>query len=123
MATDSDGHAVPSELRRPSIDEETEAVLDEAVASLGALRGLEWLGDDGVVVHLLASLIAQAENLLGEASTRTTPGPTSPVSSAPARPMSTSASCRDPDVRLVAAWGGATSSHRYLYGTFYSYQA
>ena len=67
MATDSDGHAVPGELRRPSIDEETEAVLDEAVASLGALRGLEWLGDDGVVVHLLASLIAQAENLLGEA--------------------------------------------------------
>jgi len=66
---DPAGHPVPSELRRPSVDEETEAVLEQAVASLGALRGLEWLGDDGVVLHLLASLIAQAEHLLGKAVT------------------------------------------------------
>jgi len=54
-------------LRPPVVDEETDAVLGQAVVSLGMARGLEWVGDDGVVVHLLVSLIAQAQTRLDEA--------------------------------------------------------
>jgi len=54
-------------LHPPVLDEASEAVLEEAVASLGTARGLEWVSDDGVVVHVLASLIAQAQTRLGEA--------------------------------------------------------
>jgi hypothetical protein len=42
------------------VDEESGAVLDEAIASLGTTRGLEWVGDAGVEVHLLASALDQS---------------------------------------------------------------
>jgi len=54
-------------LHPPVLDEASEAVLEEAVASLGTARGLEWVGDDGVLVHVLASLITQAQTRLREA--------------------------------------------------------
>jgi hypothetical protein len=47
----------------PAAGEDTKRVLDDAIASLAALRGL-WLGDAGVELHLLASLIAEAESRL-----------------------------------------------------------
>jgi hypothetical protein len=56
-------------LRPPVLDAESEAVIADAVASLGTIRGLEWVGDDGVTIHLLASLAAQAQALLGAAVT------------------------------------------------------
>jgi len=61
--------AVPMALRPPVVDEETEAVLAAAVASLGTAWGMEWLGDAGVTIHLLVSLAAQAQALLGGAVT------------------------------------------------------
>jgi hypothetical protein len=51
----------------PHIDEASEAVLDEAVASLGPLRGLDWLGDAAITVHLLASLQRQIQSRLPDA--------------------------------------------------------
>jgi hypothetical protein len=59
-ARDATGSITAIALRAPALDEASAAALEEAIASLGAVRGLEWVGDDGVVVHLLASLIAQA---------------------------------------------------------------
>jgi hypothetical protein len=47
----------------PSSDDDTFEVIDEALAALAARRGL-WLGDQHVTIHLLASLIAQAERCL-----------------------------------------------------------
>jgi hypothetical protein len=44
-------------------DEATFEVVDHAVATLGLLRGL-WMGDDRVMLHLVASVIEQAERLL-----------------------------------------------------------
>lgn len=44
----------------PRTDDDTDDVIDDALLALAERRGL-WLGDDAVVVHLLASLIAQAE--------------------------------------------------------------
>lgn len=60
---------VPMALRPPVLDAESEAVIADSVASLGTIRGLEWVGDDGVTIHLLASLAAQAQALLGAAVT------------------------------------------------------
>jgi hypothetical protein len=49
----------------PSTDDDTAAVLDDAVALLGTLRlPTGWLGDAGVELHLLASLIAETERRL-----------------------------------------------------------
>jgi hypothetical protein len=47
----------------PRTDDDTNDVIDDALLALAERRGL-WLGDDAVVVHLLASLIAQAEREL-----------------------------------------------------------
>jgi len=44
----------------PATDEDSRAVLDSAIEALGTLRGLEWLGDAGATLHLLASLVAEA---------------------------------------------------------------
>jgi hypothetical protein len=41
-------------------------VVDEAISELAGRRGL-WIGDDAVLIHLLASVIAQAERCLPEA--------------------------------------------------------
>ena len=51
----------------PVTGPDSEAVLDEAIGSLGTLRSLEWVGDAGVTLHLLTSLIRQAEQQLPRA--------------------------------------------------------
>lgn len=51
----------------PASGEDSAAVLDTAIESLGKLRGLEWLGDTGVTLHLLASLVAEARSRLPRA--------------------------------------------------------
>ena len=47
----------------PSTDDDTSEVIDDSVSALAERRGL-WLGTDATVIHLLASLIAQAEREL-----------------------------------------------------------
>jgi hypothetical protein len=49
----------------PRADSDTFEVLDEALTEL-ADRRCAWLGDDTVVIHLLVSLINQAERFLPE---------------------------------------------------------
>ena len=39
--------------------------MDRALAELGLLRGV-WMGDDTVMIHLVAGVIAQAERCLPE---------------------------------------------------------
>lgn len=59
--------AAPERTRHigPKTGRDSRAVLDEAVASLGRLRmPTGWLGDGGAELHLLASLIAEAEHQL-----------------------------------------------------------
>jgi hypothetical protein len=51
----------------PATGPDSEAVLHDAIGSLGTLRGLEWVGDAGATLHLLASLIRQAHQLLPRA--------------------------------------------------------
>lgn len=51
----------------PTAGDDTERVLGDAVASLAALRGLGVEGDAATTLHLLASLIAQAERRLPQA--------------------------------------------------------
>lgn len=51
----------------PATGEDSGAALDAAVESLGKLRGLEWVGDAAVTLHLLASLIAEARSRLPRA--------------------------------------------------------
>ncbi len=51
----------------PATGPDSERVLDEAIASLGNLRGFAWLGDAAVTLHLLVSLIHQAEQQLPRA--------------------------------------------------------
>ena len=54
----------PGELPAPRIDADSAAVLAEAVEALAALRTPYWLGDTAVGLHALASLIAQAQQML-----------------------------------------------------------
>lgn len=49
--------------RGPLSDDDTYAVIDDAVTALATRRGA-WLGDDKTVIELLASLIDQAERWL-----------------------------------------------------------
>jgi len=51
----------------PATGADSERVLEAAVESLGTLRGLSWLGDAGVTLHLLTSLMAEAERNLPRA--------------------------------------------------------
>lgn len=51
----------------PTTGADTDRVVDDAIEALGTLRGLEWVGDAGVTVHLLASLIAEAQQRLPQA--------------------------------------------------------
>ncbi|MGH9190980.1 MAG: hypothetical protein ACRDZ0_00710 [Acidimicrobiales bacterium] len=48
----------------PYIGDDSATVLNEAIVSLGKLRGLQFVGDAGAVLHLLASLTAQIDTLL-----------------------------------------------------------
>ncbi len=50
----------------PRSDDDTFDIIDDALTTLAERRGL-WLGDDTVLIHLLASLIDQAERCLPEA--------------------------------------------------------
>lgn len=51
----------------PATGPDSARVLDDAIASLGTLRNLPWLGDAGATLHLLVSLIRQAEQQLPRA--------------------------------------------------------
>lgn len=57
----------PDELPAPRVDDDTAALLNEAIETLARLRTPYWLGDSGVRLHALASLTAQAQRLLPEA--------------------------------------------------------
>jgi hypothetical protein len=57
----------PDELPAPRLDDDSVAVLDEAVETLARLRTPYWLGHTGVRLHALASLLAQAQQLLPDA--------------------------------------------------------
>jgi hypothetical protein len=59
----------PDELPAPVLDDLSRAVLDDAVEALARLRTPYWLGDSGVRLHALASLLAQAHALLPDAVT------------------------------------------------------
>jgi len=47
---------------KPATGEDSRRVLDAAIESLGALRGLQWAGDAGATVHLLATLVTEARS-------------------------------------------------------------
>jgi hypothetical protein len=57
----------PGQLPAPVTDPDSLQVLNEATDQLARLRTAYWLGDSGVRLHALASLIAQAEQLLPQA--------------------------------------------------------
>jgi len=59
--------ARPGQLPAPATGDVTLAVLNHAVDQLARLRTAYWLGDSAVHLHALASLIAQAEQLLPQA--------------------------------------------------------
>jgi hypothetical protein len=50
----------------PRSDEDTFGLIDHALTALATRRGL-WIGDDHVLIHLLTSLIEQAQRCLPEA--------------------------------------------------------
>ena len=54
----------PGQLPAPATGHDSLQVLDEAIDQLARLRTPYWLGDSAVRLHALASLIAQAEQLL-----------------------------------------------------------
>jgi hypothetical protein len=56
-----------SEHRGPISDADTNDIIDNAVTALAERRGGLWLGDDTVLIHLLVSLIDQAERWLPHA--------------------------------------------------------
>jgi len=62
MAAPDRTHHVP-----PRVDEDSDITLNEAIATLGTLRALSWLGDAGAELHLLASLLRHAEARLPDA--------------------------------------------------------
>ena len=62
MAVPDRTHHVP-----PRVDEYSAIALSEATATLGSLRGLSWLGEAGVELHLLTSLLQQAQARLPDA--------------------------------------------------------
>jgi hypothetical protein len=59
---------VTEPLPAPRSDDDSYDVLDDAINVLAQRRGL-WLGDDRILIHLLASLIDQAIRALPEAVT------------------------------------------------------
>jgi hypothetical protein len=59
--------ARPGQLPAPAAGPDSRHVLTDAIDQLARLRTPYWLGDSGVRLHALASLIAQAEQLLPEA--------------------------------------------------------
>jgi len=59
--------ARPGQLPTPVTGPDSHHVLDEAIHQLSRLRTPYWLGDSGVRLHALATLIAQAQQLLPQA--------------------------------------------------------
>jgi hypothetical protein len=57
----------PGQLPAPATGDDSYQVLADAVDSLARLRTAYWLGDSAVRLHALASLIAQAQQLLPQA--------------------------------------------------------
>jgi hypothetical protein len=57
----------PGQLPAPSAGDDSLQVLTDAIDQLAQLRTPYWLGDSAVRLHALASLIAQAEQLLPQA--------------------------------------------------------
>ena len=57
----------PGQLPAPATGDDSLQVLTEAIDQLARLRTPYWLGDSAVRLHALASLIAQAEQLLPQA--------------------------------------------------------
>ena len=53
----------PGQLPAPAAGEDSLTVLSEAIDSLARLRTPYWLGDSGVRLHALASLLAHAGQL------------------------------------------------------------
>ena len=59
--------ARPGQLPAPITGDDSLTVLTDAIDHLAQLRTAYWLGDSAVHLHTLASLIAQAEQLLPQA--------------------------------------------------------
>ena len=59
--------ARPGQLPAPATGDDSLAVLTDAIGNLARLRTPYWLGDSAVRLHALASLIAQAQQLLPQA--------------------------------------------------------
>jgi hypothetical protein len=57
----------PGQPPAPATGDDTMQVLTDAIDHLAKLRTPYWLGDSAVRLHALASLIAQAEQLLPQA--------------------------------------------------------
>jgi hypothetical protein len=57
----------PGELPAPRTDHDSLGVLSQAIDDLARQRTPYWLGDSAVRLHVLASLIAQARQLLPQA--------------------------------------------------------
>jgi len=57
----------PGQLPAPVTGPDSLQILDEAIDQLARLRTPHWLGDSAVRLHALASLIAQAQQLLPQA--------------------------------------------------------
>jgi hypothetical protein len=56
--------ARPGQLPAPVTGDDSLAILNQAIDALARLRTAYWLGDPAVHLHALASLIAQAQQLL-----------------------------------------------------------
>jgi hypothetical protein len=59
--------ARPGQLPAPVTSDDSLRVLNDAIDALARLRTAYWLGDSAVHLHALASLIAQAQQLLPQA--------------------------------------------------------
>jgi len=59
--------AHPGQLPAPLTGDDSLHVLNQAIDDLARLRTAYWLGDPAVRLHALASLIAQAQQLLPQA--------------------------------------------------------
>src|SRR6266516_2917007 len=59
--------AHPGQLPAPATGDDSLAVLTDAIDTLARLRTAYWLGDSATHLHALASLIAQAEQLMPQA--------------------------------------------------------
>ena len=59
--------ARPGQLPAPTTGGDSLTILNDAVDQLARLRTAHWLGDSAVHLHALASLIAQAQQLLPQA--------------------------------------------------------